>query len=93
MWQVLSREIQDLPHGLLLAGLQFGCAASAGLLLKQALMNCCRAEPVIPAAFVLHSFMSCCCGVSAAKLGPAANAAIVLGTINTKRERRMFVSL
>ena len=61
LWQVLSKLMQELPHGLLLAGLQFGCfAGSGGLLLRYDDMNAFRASPVMPAALVLHSDMRCC---------------------------------
>src|SRR3981189_3005330 len=59
LWQVLSKLIQELPHGLLFAGLQFGCPA-LGLLLRQDDMNVFRASPAIPVAFALHSVMRCC---------------------------------
>jgi hypothetical protein len=44
--------MQELPHGLLLAGLQFGCfAGSGGLLLRHDDMNAFRASLVMPARF------------------------------------------
>jgi len=44
--------MQELPHGLLLAGLQFGCfAGSGGLLFRHDDMNAFRASPVMPARF------------------------------------------
>src|SRR5213082_559596 len=65
LWQTLSSAMQELPHGLLFAGLQFGCVAS-GLLLRQGDMKFCRAVPVMPEACVLQSFIRCCCELSAA---------------------------
>src|SRR3954466_8250127 len=49
LWQTLSSAMQELPHGLLFAGLQFGCFGS-GVLLRQDDMKFCRAAPLIPDA-------------------------------------------
>jgi hypothetical protein len=56
--QTLSMAMQELPHGFPLV--QCGPFVSAAPPLRQELMNCLRASPLMPLACVLQSFIFCC---------------------------------
>jgi hypothetical protein len=62
MWQISFLSIQETLHRFPLT--QCGFLASAVPPLRQELINCFRALPVMPVACALQSFMRCCCGVS-----------------------------
>jgi hypothetical protein len=55
LWQTLSMAMQELPHGFPLV--QCGPFVSAAPPLRQELMNCLRASPLMPLACVLQSFI------------------------------------
>jgi len=82
--QTLSSEMQELPHGLLLPGVQRGCSP-----LRQEDMNVCRADPVIPVACALQSFIRFCWELSAARLGAVST---IIASI-TKRNCRISFGL
>src|SRR5882724_11792770 len=58
LWHTLSLAMQELPHGLPLT--QCGFLGSAVEPLRQELMNCLRASPLMALACVLQSFILCC---------------------------------
>jgi hypothetical protein len=58
LWQTLSLAMQEFPHGFPLV--QCGPLVSAAGPLRQELINCLRASPLIPLACVLQSFIRCC---------------------------------
>jgi hypothetical protein len=56
LWQTLSLAMHELPHGFPLVQ----CGPLVSLLpLRQVLMNCFRASPVMPLACVVQSFIRC----------------------------------
>ena len=71
--------MQELPHGLPLT--QGGFLVSAEAPLKQELINCLRASPLIPLACALQSFIFCCCEVSCALTGAVNATKIAAATI------------
>jgi len=76
-WQTLSLAMQELPQGLPVVQ----CGALVPPPLRQVLINCLRASPLMPLACVLQSFIRCCCEVSCAPAGAVSTISVAMVTI------------